>query len=205
LRHSISVPPLQTCARHWSGQWKEYSTPGRAVADRSQQESELVNYNFTDQFRKVLAMAREEAIRLRHDYVGTEHILLGLVRERKSVAVAVLTNLSVDVEQVRKLVKEAVPPGKVTIVLDEIPYNSGARKVPKFAAAEARGFSHDYVGTEHLLLGLLRKQMGITLFGLLPEPKNIAADVLTRLGISLEGARQETFTLLDSSGSAPHA
>jgi ATP-dependent Clp protease ATP-binding subunit ClpC len=164
-----------------------------------------MNYNFTDQFRKVLAMACEEAIRLRHDYVGTEHILLGLVRERKSVAVAVLTNLSVDLEQVRKLVKEAVPPGKVTIVLGETPYNSGARKVLKFAQAEARDFSHDYVGTEHLLLGLLRKQMGITLFGLLPEPKNIAANVLTRLGISLEGARQETSRLLDSSGSAPHA
>jgi ATP-dependent Clp protease ATP-binding subunit ClpC len=171
-----------------------------------------MNYNFTDQVRKVLAMAREEAIRLRHDYVGTEHILLGLVRERKSVAVAVLTNLSVDLEQVRKLVKEAVPPGKVTIVLGkprfalgDLPYNSGAKKVLQFAMEEARNFGHGYVGTEHLLLGLLRRRRGITLFGLLPEPKNIAADVLTRLGISLEGARQETFTLLDSSGSAPHA
>ncbi|CAN5176917.1 hypothetical protein BH24GEM2_BH24GEM2_18590 [soil metagenome] len=164
-----------------------------------------MNYNFTDQVRKVLAMAREEAIRLNHNYVGTEHILLGLIREDKGAAAAVLASLAVDLKQLREMVDDSARPGKPRFALGDLPYNSGAKKVLQFAMEEARNFGHDYVGTEHLLLGLLRRRRGITLFGLLPEPKNIAADVLTRLGISLEGARQETFTLLDSSGSAPHA
>ncbi len=150
-----------------------------------------MNYNFTDRVRKVLAMAREEAIRLQHDYVGTEHILLGLIREGEGVAAAVLGNLSVDLEQVQQQVEEAVRRGKATIALGELPYTSRAKKVLEFAMAEARELNHSYVGTEHLLLGLLR------------EEKGIAADVLGKLGVTLEEARRETRKLLgsDPSGS----
>jgi ATP-dependent Clp protease ATP-binding subunit ClpC len=145
-----------------------------------------MNYNFTDRVRKVLAMAREEAIRLQHDYVGTEHILLGLIREGEGVAAAVLTNLAVDLDQVHERVEESVRKGKATIALGELPYTSRAKKVLEFAMAEAREFNHSYVGTEHLLLGLLR------------EEKGIAAQVLNSLGVTLEEARAETLKVLGS-------
>ncbi|CAN5722528.1 ATP-dependent Clp protease ATP-binding subunit [soil metagenome] len=149
-----------------------------------------MNYNFTDRVRKVLAMAREEAIRLQHDYVGTEHILLGLIREGEGVAAAVLTNLTVDLEQVQERIEESVRRGKATIALGELPYTSRAKKVLEFAMAEARELNHSYVGTEHLLLGLLR------------EEKGIAAEVLNQLGVTLEEARRQTLKLL---GSEPNA
>ena len=145
-----------------------------------------MNYNFTDRVRKVLAMAREEAIRLQHDYVGTEHILLGLIREGEGVAAAVLTNLSVDLDQIHERVEESVRKGKATIALGELPYTSRAKKVLEFAMAEARELNHSYVGTEHLLLGLLR------------EEKGIAAQVLNSLGVTLEEARAETLKVLGS-------
>ncbi|HEX2206333.1 MAG TPA: Clp protease N-terminal domain-containing protein, partial [Longimicrobium sp.] len=149
-----------------------------------------MNYNFTDRVRKVLAMAREEAIRLQHDYVGTEHILLGLIREGEGVAAAVLNNLNVDLDQVQEKVEESVRRGKATIALGELPYTSRAKKVLEFAMAEARELNHSYVGTEHLLLGLLR------------EEKGIAAEVLGQLGVTLEDARRETLKLLGSEPSA---
>ena len=145
-----------------------------------------MNYNFTDRVRKVLQMARDEAIRLQHDYVGPEHILLGLIREGEGVAAAVLTNLSADLDQVHDRVEESVKKGKATIALGELPYTSRAKKVLEFAMAEARELNHSYVGTEHLLLGLLR------------EEKGIAAQVLASLGISLEDARAETLRVLGS-------
>ena len=145
-----------------------------------------MNYNFTDRVRKVLAMAREEAIRLQHDYVGTEHLLLGLIREGEGVAAAVLTNLNVDLEQIHERVEESVRKGKATIALGELPYTSRAKKVLEFAMAEARDFNHSYVGTEHLLLGLLR------------EEKGIAAQVLNSLGVTLDEAREETLKVLGS-------
>ncbi|HUG41058.1 MAG TPA: ATP-dependent Clp protease ATP-binding subunit [Longimicrobiales bacterium] len=145
-----------------------------------------MNYNFTDRVRKVLAMAREEAIRLQHDYVGTEHILLGLIREGEGVAAAVLMNLNVDLEQIHERIEESVKKGKATIALGELPYTSRAKKVLEYAMAEARELNHSYVGTEHLLLGLLR------------EEKGIAAQVLNSLGLTLEDARGETLKLLGS-------
>ncbi|HET9985281.1 MAG TPA: ATP-dependent Clp protease ATP-binding subunit [Longimicrobiales bacterium] len=145
-----------------------------------------MNYNFTDRVRKVLAMAREEAIRLQHDYVGTEHILLGLIREGEGMAATVLTNLNVDLEQVHERIEESVRKGKATIALGELPYTSRAKKVLEYAMAEARELNHSYVGTEHLLLGLLR------------EEKGIAAQVLNSLGVTLEEARAETLKLLGS-------
>ena len=143
-----------------------------------------MNYNFTDRVRKVLALAREEAIRLQHDYVGTEHILLGLIREGEGVAAAVLSNLAADLDELHRLVEENVRRGKSASNIPELPYTSRAKKVLEYAMAEARDLHHSYVGTEHLLLGLLR------------EEKGLAAKVLGELGITLDEARPETLKLL---------
>ena len=144
-------------------------------------------YNFTDRVRKVLQMAREEAARLHHEYVGTEHILLGLIREGEGVAAAVLANLSVDLEEIQQKIEDTVKKGKAAGVGgQDLPYTSRAKKVLELAMSEARELNHSYVGTEHLLLGLLR------------EEKGIAAQVLTDAGVNLEQARAETLRLLGS-------
>ena len=145
-----------------------------------------MNYNFTERVRKVLSMARQEAIRLQHDYVGTEHILLGLIREGEGVAAHVLGNLSVDLDRIHERVEESVRKGKATIALGELPYTSPAKKVLEFAMSEAHELNHSYVGTEHLLLGLLR------------ESKGIAAQVLNSLGVTIDEARGETQKVLGS-------
>ncbi len=145
-----------------------------------------MNYNFTERVRKVLSMARQEAIRLQHDYVGTEHILLGLISEGEGVAAHVLGNLSVDLDRVHERVEESVRKGKATIALGELPYTSPARNVLEFAMSEAHELNHSYVGTEHLLLGLLR------------ESKGIAAQVLNSLGVTIDEARAETQKVLGS-------
>ena len=142
-------------------------------------------YNFTERVRKVLAMAREEAARLHHEYVGTEHILLGLIREGEGVAAAVLNNLSVDLEEIQQKIEETVKKGKAAQASGpDLPYTSRAKKVLELAMGEARELNHSYVGTEHLLLGLLR------------EEKGIAAQVLSESGVNLEAARAETLRLL---------
>jgi ATP-dependent Clp protease ATP-binding subunit ClpC len=142
-------------------------------------------YNFTERVRKVLQMAREEAQRLHHEYVGTEHILLGLIREGEGVAAAVLQNLSVDLDDIQQKIEETVKKGKAAqATAPDLPYTSRAKKVLELAMSEARELSHSYVGTEHLLLGLLR------------EEKGIAAQVLTDAGVNLDAARAETLRLL---------
>ncbi|HEX6602953.1 MAG TPA: Clp protease N-terminal domain-containing protein, partial [Solirubrobacterales bacterium] len=142
-------------------------------------------YNFTERVRKVLAMAREEAARLHHEYVGTEHILLGLIREGEGVAAAVLQNLSVDLDEIQQKIEETVKKGKAAQTTGpDLPYTSRAKKVLELAMSEARELNHSYVGTEHLLLGLLR------------EEKGIAAQVLTDAGVNLDAARAETLRLL---------
>src|SRR5215208_7082618 len=142
-------------------------------------------YNFTERVRKVLAMAREEAERLRHEYVGTEHILLGLIREGEGVAAAVLQNLSVDLDEIQQKIEDTVKKGKASQTTGpDLPYTSRAKKVLELAMSEARELSHSYVGTEHLLLGLLR------------EEKGIAAQVLTDAGVNLDAAKAETLRLL---------
>ncbi len=143
-----------------------------------------MNYNFTDRVRKVLAMAREEAIRLKHDYVGTEHILLGLIREGEGVAAAVLANLSADLEELKRLVEGNIRTGKSSSSIGELPYTTQAKNVLEHAMAETEELNHTYVGTEHLLLGLLRQEKGL------------AAKVLGEAGIRLDGARAETLKLL---------
>src|ERR1041385_7559838 len=144
-------------------------------------------YNFTERVRKVLTMAREEAARLHHEYVGTEHILLGLIREGEGVAATVLQNLNVELEEIQQKIEETVKKGKAGQASGpDLPYTSRAKKVLELAMSEARELNHSYVGTEHLLLGLLR------------EEKGIAAQVLTDAGVNLEQARAETLRLLGS-------
>jgi ATP-dependent Clp protease ATP-binding subunit ClpA len=142
-------------------------------------------YNFTERTRKVLALSREEALKLNHEYVGTEHILLGLIREGEGVAAAVFMQLNVDVDGIVKMIEDIVKRGLVApSYTPDLPYTSRAKKVLELSMAEAKALSHSYVGTEHLLLGLLR------------EEKGIAAQVLTESGLTLEIARAEVIRLL---------
>jgi hypothetical protein len=139
--------------------------------------------DFSDRVRTVLKMAREEAVRLDHDYVGTEHILLGLIREGNGVGAAILSELNVELDELQAGVEKELRPGKSTHALGEFPYTSRAKKVLEFAMAEARELSHDSVQTDHLLLGLLREERGI------------AAVVLKSFGMTLERTREETLRL----------
>src|SRR5918998_215555 len=151
-------------------------------------------YNFTERVRKVLAMAREEAARLHHEYVGTEHILLGLIREGEGVAATVLQNLNVELDEIQQKIEETVKKGKAAQTPGpDLPYTSRAKKVLELAMSEARELNHSYVGTEHLLLGLLR------------EEKGIAAQVLTDAGVNLDAARAETLRILGTEMPQPNA
>jgi ATP-dependent Clp protease ATP-binding subunit ClpA len=138
-------------------------------------------YNFTERTRKVLGMAREEASRLRHEYVGTEHILLGLIREGDGVAATVLQNLHVDLDDM----------ALGTTTGPDLPYTSRAKKVLELSMTNARALHHSYVGTEHLLLGLLAEQKGI------------AAQVLTDRGVTLDTASAETLRILGTEMPSP--
>jgi ATP-dependent Clp protease ATP-binding subunit ClpC len=139
---------------------------------------------FTERVRKVLSLARDEAGRLHHDYIGTEHILLGLIREGEGVAIAVLKHLNLELDSLRLKVEEAVERGGSTLTIGDLPYTSQAKKVIELAMDEARSLNHSYVGTEHILLGLLREETGIS------------AQILQREGLTLEMARQEIIRLL---------
>ena len=152
------------------------------------------SYAFTDRVRTILQMAREEAARLRHDYVGTEHILLGLIREGEGIAAAVLTNLDVDLETIQRQVEETVVKGKAARAAGpDLPYTGRAKRVIELAMTEARELKSSYAGTEHLLLGLLAERTGI------------AAQVLNDGGVTLEQARAETLRLLaNEMPSGPH-
>jgi len=142
-------------------------------------------YNFTERVRNVLGMAREEAARLHHEYVGTEHILLGVIREGEGVAATMLQNLGVEMDEVKRLIEEAVKRGRPALTTGpDLPYTSRAKKVLELAMDEAREAGHSYVGTEHLLLGLLR------------EKKGIAAQLLVHVGVTTENARDEMLRIL---------
>jgi len=139
---------------------------------------------FTERARKVLVLAKEEARRFSHDYIGTEHILLGLIREGDGVACAVLQNLGTDLERARLEVEKLISPGSSTSVMGDIPFTPRAKKALELATEEARTLSHNYIGTEHILLGLIR------------EGEGVAYQVLFSLGIDLKRARQEIVALL---------
>ncbi len=139
---------------------------------------------FTDRARKVMALANQEAQRFNHEYIGTEHILLGLVKEGSGVGANVLKNLDVDLRKVRLEVEKLVKAGPEMVTMGKLPQTPRAKKVIEYAIEEARNLNHNYVGTEHLLLGLLREHDGV------------AAQVLMNLGLKLEEVREEVLNLL---------
>src|SRR6201995_478406 len=139
---------------------------------------------FTDRARKVMALANQEAQRFNHEYIGTEHILLGLVKEGSGVGATVLKNLDVDLRKVRLEVEKLVKSGPDMVTMGKLPQTPRAKKVIEYAIEEARNLNHNYVGTEHLLLGLLREHDGV------------AAQVLMNLGLKLEEVREEVLNLL---------
>ncbi len=145
---------------------------------------------FTDRARKVMALANQEAQRFNHEYIGTEHILLGLVKEGSGVGANVLKNLDVDLRKVRLEVEKLVKSGPETVTMGKLPQTPRAKKVIEYAIEEARNLNHNYVGTEHLLLGLLREQDGV------------AAQVLMNLNLRLEDVREEVLNLLGASEDA---
>ena len=141
---------------------------------------------FTERARKVILLAKEEAKRFNHDYIGTEHILLGLVREGEGVAAAVLASFGLSSEKIRIEVEKLVQPGPSTVVSGDLPFTPKAKKVIELAMDEARTLGHNYIGTEHLLLGLIR------------EGEGVASQVLMNLGLELEKVREEVMSLLGS-------
>jgi ATP-dependent Clp protease ATP-binding subunit ClpC len=139
---------------------------------------------FTDRARKVMQLANQEAQRFNHEYIGTEHILLGLVKEGSGVAANVLKNLDIDLRKIRLEVEKIVQSGPDMVTMGKLPQTPRAKKVIEYSIEEARNLNHNYVGTEHLLLGLLREQEGV------------AAQVLMNLGLKLEDVREEVLNLL---------
>jgi len=116
---------------------------------------------FTDRARKVMALADQEARRFNHEYLGTEHILLGLIKEGCGVGATVLRNLDVDVKKMRIEVERLAKTGPDVVGLGKLPQTPRAKKVIKYAVEEARALNHNYVGTEHILVGLIREDEGI--------------------------------------------
>ncbi|HVS54271.1 MAG TPA: ATP-dependent Clp protease ATP-binding subunit, partial [Opitutaceae bacterium] len=141
--------------------------------------------NFTPRAQQVLALARKEADRFHHNYVGTEHILLGLIKLGQGVAVSVLQKMGLDLETVRAAVEKQVGTGQETKAQNSIPYTPRVKKVLALAGKEAKTLNHSYVGTEHILLGLLR------------EGEGVAARVLKSLDIDIERTRNEILRELD--------
>ncbi len=141
---------------------------------------------FTERARKVIVYAKEEARRFNHDYIGTEHLLLGLIREGEGVAAAVLQKLGLDLETIRLEVEKLVQPGPQTQVVGDIPFTPRSKKALELSAEEARALGHNYIGTEHLLLGLVK------------EGEGMAYRVLLNLGLDLGKLRNEVMELLGS-------
>ncbi len=145
---------------------------------------------FTERVRKVIYLAREEAARLQHDYIGTEHLLLGVIREGEGIAATVLNNLGLDLDRIRQEVENMVSAAGGTMTIGEIPFTPRAKRVLELAVEEARSLGHNYVGTEHLLLGLIR------------EGEGVAAKVLLELGVDRKRVREETLKLLGGTPAA---
>jgi ATP-dependent Clp protease ATP-binding subunit ClpC len=139
---------------------------------------------FTDRAREVIALAQQEARRFNHDYIGTEHILLGLIKAHIGVAASVLKNLNVDLPTIQLAVEKRFCRGPDMLPMGNLMQTPRAMKVIDYSMEEARNLNHNYVGTEHILLGLLREQEGV------------AAQALINLGLSLESVRAEVLRLL---------
>jgi len=141
---------------------------------------------FTERARKVIILAKEEAKRFNHDYIGTEHILLGLIREGEGVAATVLEKMGLSLENIRLEIEKLVQPGPATQIIGDLPFTPRAKKALEMAAEEARSLGHNYIGTEHLLLGLIREEEGV------------ASQVLINLGLDLNTVRNKVMEVLGS-------
>ncbi len=150
-----------------------------------------MNDKFTERVRKVIYLARDEANRLQHDYIGTEHLLLGIVREGDGIAARVLQKLDLDLDQIQQAIEHIVKPSGGTLMLGEIPLTPRAKRVLELSVEEARLLGHNYVGTEHLLLGLIR------------EGDGVAARVLLELGVDRKRVREEIMKILNQGGGGP--
>jgi ATP-dependent Clp protease ATP-binding subunit ClpC len=139
---------------------------------------------FTLRARKIMQLAAEEARCIGHDYIGTEHILLGIVHEGSGVAANVLMNLEVSLEEVRRQIEVVLTTGPGPGKAEQLPQTPRAKKALEFAIEEAGCLNHNYIGSEHLLLGLMR------------EGEGVAAQVLTNMGLKLENVREEVLNLL---------
>jgi ATP-dependent Clp protease ATP-binding subunit ClpC len=148
---------------------------------------------FTDRARKVMQLANQEAQCMKREYIGSEHILLGLVSEGSGVAANVLKSLDVDLRKIRKQIETMVETGSDKAMAGTLPETPRAKKVLAYTIEEARKLGHNYVGTEHLLLGLLR------------DPDCLAAQVLMSLGLKLEDVHQEVLNILGQNIDNPRA
>ena len=148
-----------------------------------------MNDRFTERVRKVLFLARDEASRLQHEYIGTEHLLLGIVREGEGIAAKVLKTMGLDFDQIRIAVEKLVSATGGTVMIGEIPFTPRGKTVLELAVEEARLLNHNYVGTEHLLLGLIR------------EGEGVAARVLLDLGVDRKRVREEILKIIGPGGS----
>ena len=138
---------------------------------------------FTDRARKVMQLANMEAQRFDHEYIGPVHILLGLIKEGSGVAHFVLHNLGCDLKKIRSEVEKLVQQGPMTVNVGKRPLTPRAKKITEYACDEARSFGHGYVGTEHILLGLVREQEGV------------ASQVLLNMGLTLDKVREAVLGL----------
>ncbi len=144
---------------------------------------------FTDRARRVMALARKEAQRFNHDFIGTEHVLLGLIQEGSGVAANVLKNLGVETEKIRREIEKNVQSGPSMVTMGQLPFTPRAKKVLELSMEEAHELGHNYIGTEHLLLGLIRENDGV------------AAQVLLDLNLKLEDVREAVLDLLGAESS----
>ena len=165
-----------------------HTGPWRRCLGREEVIREMFE-RFTERARRVIILAQEEAKRLNHSAVGTEHLLLGIIREGEGVASKVLESLNINPERVRAEIESAIGRGERT-PYEEVPLTPRAKKVLELALDEARRLGHNYIGTEHLLLGLIR------------EGEGVAARVLEAMGADLERVRSQVVSLLGEEGTA---
>ncbi len=147
--------------------------------------------NFSNRVQDVIRLSREEALRLGHDYIGTEHLLLGIIREGEGIAVKILRNLGVDLFKLKKSIEDTVRSSSGTLTIGNIPLTKQAEKVLKITYLEAKLYKSDVIGTEHLLLSLLR------------DEDNIAAQILSQFSVSYDAVRKELDNIISGKPSSP--
>src|SRR5512141_19555 len=147
--------------------------------------------NFSDRLQDVIRLSREEALRLGHDYIGTEHLLLGIIREGQGVAVRILRNLDCDLMKLKKAIEDTVRTSGGTLTIGNIPLTKQAEKVLKITQIESKLYKSDVIGTEHLLLSLLR------------DDDNIAAQILHQFNVHYDVVRNELDNIISGKPSSP--